>query len=266
MDIKLLTTVDGNRVDVFETIQQKRTQVESTRPAAQRTIAICMLPRTGSTMLCSILEQTGSFGFPDEYLNPRGVVQMYAERYGTTGFDAYWQTLRRERATDNGTFSLKATYPDLLPLIQAQAVGRLLGPTTFIYLTRRDLLSQAVSAYKAQVSGLWHRDKAGRPYRSQVSTPATFDEAAILKKLDEFLAMQLAWERYFALRSIEPVRMTYEDLLEDVNAAVMRIASAAGIASPGPISMEMASTSKLADAQDEEWVARIRDKFRGELL
>src|SRR5665213_1486704 len=195
-------TPAGN-VDVLASIkaEARKDTFVSTKPKSLRNYVICMLPRTGSTMLCSILEKTQVLGYPDEYMNPRGVVQLYARQYLPTNVREYFDILRRERSTANGIFGLKVAFDDFKPIMDAALIRELLSPIRFVYLEREDLILQAVSAVVAQQSGIWHRDAAGAPYRSTPIAEPAFDEPAIIAKLDEYTRMRANWERFFALYS-----------------------------------------------------------------
>jgi LPS sulfotransferase NodH len=207
---------------------------------------------------------TGVLGDPDEFFNPRGPIPMWLRQYPAPTMRAYIHTLRQERASPNGVFSVKTTFLDLVPTLDAGLVTDFLGRTDFIYLTRRDLIAQAISAYLAEGSGVWHRDQSGDVYRPSgaESSDPPFDELRILQKLDEFVVMQQQWERTFALYSIDPLRLTYEDFVADASAVVRRIASYLGVEWSGAVSLDSAVTAKLGNEQSATWAALIRANHR----
>jgi LPS sulfotransferase NodH len=237
----------------------------STKPISRRNYVICMLPRTGSTMLCSVLEKTGHLGYPDEYLNPRGVLQFHANTYCPSDILEYFDVLRRERSTPNGIFGLKVTFDDFRPIIDSFLIRQLLSPVQFIYLEREDLVLQAVSAVVAQQSGIWHRDAAGAPYQSMAIAEPTFDEPAIIAKLDEYAQMRAGWERFFAIHSIMPLRFTYERIVANIDEAVSQVAHAMGVDLKTHVDLSMSTTSRLADQRNYEWAERIRRKHRAQI-
>lgn len=233
----------------------------SDRPLSTVTYVIAMLPRTGSTALCSLLERTECLGKPDEYLNPRGPLQHWARALDVRDPVGYLDLVRRERSTDNGVFGLKTTYHDFLPLLRSRTVARLLGDVRFVYLTRRDLLEQAISEYIAEQSGIWHRDADGRPYGSskvKETEEVGYDETAILGIVDRLVAMQHSWERFFVLYGIEPLRISYEELCSDAGGCVARVAGFLGVPWVGSTSLTEAATSKLADGRTDAWAAMVR--------
>jgi LPS sulfotransferase NodH len=236
----------------------------SDRHVSTRTFAVAMLPRTGSTALCSLLARTGLLGMPEEYLNPRGPLQHWSKELKVTDAESYFDSLRRERTTENGVFGLKTTFDDFRPLLETSSARAFLGEIRFIYLTRTDLLSQAISEYMAEESGIWHRDPNGNPLDStavKAADDVEFNQEKILQIVDRFVAMQVAWERFFVLYGVSPLRISYEQLCDDAAGVVSRIAAFVGVEWQGTMSLGDAATSKLSDARAAEWVARIRMQF-----
>ncbi len=237
----------------------------SDRPKSRINYVICMLPRSGSSMFCSILEKTGLLGYPDEYLNPRGVIQMYAGKYSPGTFREYFDLLRRERSTSNGVFGMKVTIDDFKPLIDSSMIKELMSPVQFIFLERQDLVLQAVSSVNAKQTGIWHRDASGAPYRSIATGEARFDEQAIIAEINQLTQMRTNWERFFAIHSISPTRLVYEKILDNINEAVTQVAHAVGVTLTTPIDISMSATSKLADHRSHEWADAIRCKYRAKI-
>ncbi len=252
--------------EVFRELRAKAGPVpaRSDRPPSSRTLLIAMLPRTGSTALCSLLEATGVLGIPREYLNPRGPLKPWARRLSASDLTEYLEALRREQATPNGVFAFKTLYQDLEPLLERAPVAELLGTATFVYLTREDLVAQAISNYIADSSGVWHRDPSGDLFRSRGGgdPDPPYDEARILAERDALVRQQEDWERFFTERSIEPLRITYEGFVADSNATVTAIAAHVGVEWEGELSLAGAATAKLADDRSERWAERLRGTGR----
>jgi trehalose 2-sulfotransferase len=252
--------------EVFRELRAKAgpAPARSDRPLSSRTLLIAMLPRTGSTALCSLLEATGVLGIPREYLNPRGPLKPWARRLRASDLGEYLEALRREQSTTNGVFALKTLYHDLEPLLERAPVAELLGTATFVYLTREDLVAQAISNYIAESSGVWHREPSGELFRSRGGgdPDPPYDEAKILAERDALVRQQADWKRFFTERSIEPLRITYEDFVADANATVAAIAEHVGVEWAGELSLEGAATAKLADDRSEHWAERLREAGR----
>jgi trehalose 2-sulfotransferase len=248
--------------EVFRELRAKAGSMpaRSDRPLSSRTLLIAMLPRTGSTALCSLLEATGVLGIPREYLNPRGPLKPWARRLAASDLGEYLEALRREQSTANGVFALKTLYEDLEPLLDRAPVAELLGTATFVYLTRDDLVAQAISNYIAESSGVWHRDPAGELFRSRGGgdPDPPYDETKLLAEHDTLVRRQADWERFFTERQVEPLRITYEGFVGDATAIVTAIAAHVGVEWEGELSLEAAATAKLADDRSERWAERLR--------
>jgi trehalose 2-sulfotransferase len=236
----------------------------SDRPLASTTLLIAMLPRTGSTALCSLLEQTGVLGTPREYLNPRGPLKPWARRLSAFDLDGYLDALRREQATPNGVFALKTLFTDLEPLLGRAPIAELLDTARFVYLTREDVIAQAISNYIAESSGVWHRDSSGELFRSRGGgdPDPPYDEERIIAERDTLLRQQADWESFFSGRQVEPLRVTYERFVADAGGTVAGIARHAGVEWDGEASLEGAATARLADERSERWAQRLRASGR----
>lgn len=236
----------------------------SEKPLSAKTCVLAMIPRTGSTALSSLLGATGVLGAPDEFFNPRGPLQMFLDLYPAGDMTEYVHTLRRELSSPNGVFAVKTAFNDLAPSLEGGVVSQLLGDTRFVYLTREDLIGQAISSYRAEESRIWHREQSGALYRpfDEIKPDPPFDEQRILRRLDEFVRMQQLWERSFALHGIEPLRVTYEEVVADATEVVSRIAFHVGVEWSGTVSLDSAVTSKLADERSFRWSERIRSSYR----
>jgi trehalose 2-sulfotransferase len=260
-------TDDGRR-DLFEGARQwlGNRRFSSSRPLAQNCYVLAMLPRTGSTALCSLLSETGVLGYPDEYFNPRATMQLWARLLASRNLTEYASALRRERATPNGVFGIKATFDDLRPVLEPEIMRQLLGDLKFVFLTRDDLAAQAVSAFLAEETGIWHRDQQGLPWYSvprEEHASIEFDEDRILAILDHFVRMGQAWERFFARSSVAPLHVTYERFCADPQGVVRDVAEYLGVKWKGDVSMSMAVTSKLGDERSQGWTERIRAAWGG---
>lgn len=252
--------------DVFRELRAKAgpAPARSDKPLSTRTLLIAMLPRTGSTALCSLLEATGVLGIPREYLNPRGPLRPWARRLSASDLGEYLEALRRQQSTANGVFALKTLYEDLEPLLDRAPVAELLGTSTFVYLIREDRVAQAISNYIAESSGVWHRDPAGELFRSRGGgdPDPPYDEAKILAEHDALVRQQADWERFFTERQVEPLRITYEGFVADATATVASIAAHVGVEWDGELSLSAAATAKLADDRSERWAERLRQARR----
>ncbi len=154
--------------------------VTVTRPAFDSYL-ICATPRSGSTLLCGLLESSGVAGHPASYFNRAGLVD-YADdwriarpRDGRID-DAYVRAALAAGKTSNGVFGgriMAATLPELIGDLAAadpgpavtdvELLSAQLGRLRFVHLRRRDVVAQAVSWAKALQTHFWHPGEAVGP-------------------------------------------------------------------------------------------------------
>jgi LPS sulfotransferase NodH len=178
----------------------------------------------------------------------------------------YFDKIRRRASTPNGVFGMKAAYADIQPIIDAGMVSSLLGQPHFIYLTRKDVVLQAISLYVAQKRDLWHSDQRPRKLDQGLDPDkieVEFDRDKILRLVDRILNDQLCWERFFCLRGIEPLRIEYENLVPgNIGAELGKICRFIGIEPLFSTADLSTSLEIMRDKKGLEWAERIRGEFR----
>jgi LPS sulfotransferase NodH len=240
---------------------------------------ICGTPRSGSTMLCRLLENCGC-GRPESYFR-RQSIRGIAEDLGVTrhGDDEpvdfsrrYLAAVIEEGRADTDIFGLRVmfeTLPELSERLETlfpefsdapARFERAFGRPLYIHLSRGDKVAQAVSLYKALRTGLWHRAADGSEMeRTAPHQDAEYDAEKIGATVAELSAHDDGWQEWFAAHGITPLRLRYEELsldprsgLRTVLAALGRDASLADHIAP--------STARLFDEESARWVARFREE------
>jgi LPS sulfotransferase NodH len=215
---------------------------------------LATMPRSGSTYFAIELWRTGVLGAPMEYANTP-YISLLGERMDFKGdIVEYWDKVRSIRTSPNGMFGFKMfmrnykdcqdDHPDLL---------REIAPDKVIYLTRRDVLEQAVSYSKAIQSKAWfHGVKvASEPVYS-------FDD---IRECEQMIRYQMAfWESLFELTCAEVHRVTYEDLLSSPTHEVQKVADFLNVRLDPASILEIDSIEMQRNAQSMEWVGRYRDE------
>ncbi|QDL92189.1 sulfotransferase [Paroceanicella profunda] len=239
---------------------------------------ICTAPRSGSTLLCSLLAATGVAGRPDSHFH-RPSLADWQEAHGITPdaaaperdiLQAVVRAAIAEGSGDTGMFGLRmqrhsfdyfmASLAVLHPGLpdDVARIRAAFGHTLFIHLTRRDKVEQAVSLTRASQTGLWHVAPDGAELeRLAPHREPAYDAEAIRAGVAEMTAADRDWEAWFAREGITPHRITYDALSADpagtLGALLDRLVpgrDAARDVGPG--------TRKLADATSADWVARFR--------
>jgi LPS sulfotransferase NodH len=236
---------------------------------------ICTSPRSGSTLLCKLLENTGVAGVPESYFHKPSVPSWAAG----VGLPTLSEGQNVQRILDavmdigrgqTGIFGLRLQHHSFAFLMQelrqlhpqeatdVACLARAFGRARFIHLTREDKLEQAVSAIKAEQTGLWHQAPDGREIE-RLSPPntAAYDSDAMAMKVAEFTMADASWTAWFEAQQIAPLHLSYATLASDPRGALAYVLDDLGCDSSGAQQASL-PTAKLADDQSREWVQRFR--------
>lgn len=232
------------------------------------------IPRTGSTLLCRSLWDSGRAGAPKEYLNPmqirdwqvrmgsrtsswvhralHGPAVALAGRWGWNGDDLarHLARVRARRSSAEGWFGLKIHHHHFRQwfLDADRDPEAWLGPTRWILLTRDDRIAQAVSWARAVQTGRWAAHQRGY-------APPVYDRARIDHYRVQIEQQEAAWEAWLAHRDV--LRLTYEQVVQDLHGTMQAVLRHLG----EPDDIEAHSSppmARQADEISEEWIARYR--------
>lgn len=149
---------------------------------------------------------------------------------GATSLEDYVAKVLRARNT-NGVFGAELTWPDMLNMFHNEK--RFLAsvrPTHFLWLTRQDIVAQAVSVMAMVQTGVGHTKNTtvGDIDRSRNTV---IYKGRYLKRV----IARLAWserqvENFFRDQKIEPLRLTYETVITSPESILLaKIAKHLGI-------------------------------------
>ena len=236
---------------------------------------ICTSPRSGSTLLCTHLEDCRP-GHPASYFH-RPELTAWALGLGLPADTARADLFEAAKATSKGNRPIcgirlqqgsLAFFCDQLALEKPDhdkdqsRITAIFGRTAFIYLNRTDKVEQAVSLVRAEQSGLWHRNADGSDLeRTGTPQDPNYDAEAIKTRQESLTQMDQNWEDWFAENGISPLRVSYSALASDVIGVVQGILSELGLPT-APAQALSARTVRLADHVNADWIARFRAQTR----
>lgn len=243
---------------------------------------ICGTPRSGSTLLCEMLASSGVAGHPNSFFREQSIAN-WADRWGVdrsegiddAAFDArYIPAMLQAGSNGTGVFGLRlmrASVDDAIrrlarlnggPADLVAQCEAAFGRTLYIHLSRRDKLAQAISLVRAEQSGLWHLASDGSVYEGAVTPqPNVYDASRISTLVDELASDDAAWEAFFSSQGIAPVRLVYETMTADPQAALATILTALGLDAAIAKSVSV-GTRKMASGVSSEWAERFRKETR----
>jgi trehalose 2-sulfotransferase len=248
-----------------------------TRPRGEiDSYLLCTTPRTGSTLLCGLLDSTGVAGHPESYFRRQGQ-QEYAVKWGIARsaegnfiYSDYIQAALTAGRTDNGVFAVRImweTLGELLGELEPMNPGlpgvslleRAFGRTRFVYLRRDDVVAQAVSLVRAEQTNVWHDPiPAIRPAPEH---DAWFDFAKIERQVQEMNQHNAAWQEWFRAAGIEPFPVRYEELDVDPVGITRRILDFLGLDLP-PTREITVRHRRLSDELNAGWIAQYHADAR----
>lgn len=195
-----------------------------------RTLLIAFTPRCGSNFLCEQLRVNG-IGEPMEYFqHPFGFVnRQFYDELGVD-YDDFGKFLSAliEKKSANGIFAAKLAWSHKNVLINEikkknPSIDNLedyFSEPRWLFLRRRDKVSQAISLWMAQKTGVWVAKSRSNPFDGN-------PEYKFFEILDSLMHISIEdwfWERYFRERKINPLVLYYEDYEKNVKSAILMIA------------------------------------------
>ena len=197
-----------------------------------KSIFLCMTPRSGSSYLGSALDMNKVARFGEHFRVVGGTLEKAVKESGAKSFEDYvLARIATFRVKD--VFGAKADWLQFAPLYHFGAYERYFRNASYIYLTREDVLAQAISRYIATETGYFH--SVNKHLEDTKSVEVEFDFDKLWRHAEHLIEMQSAWERFFATEGISPLRLTYEEVEADPADVLRRISDFVGVALPDPI-------------------------------
>jgi trehalose 2-sulfotransferase len=235
---------------------------------------ICGTPRTGSTLLCKLLDSSGVAGHPESFFRREGM-KSYAQewRIPLTAHDSfnyadYVRAAIISGSTENGIFAVRVMWGTLAEMVDGlggiypelagkdlELLHRALGRTRFVYLRREDVVRQAVSWLRAEQTNVWHKT-----INSNEQEPAEephFDFTQLDELIHEIETHNAAWQAWFAKFDIQPYSITYEQLDGDALAVARGLLDFLGLEIPSGRRL-LIENKRLADEISSQWAERYR--------
>lgn len=225
---------------------------------------IASVQRSGTHLLCSILESTGIAGSPREYfLSKPG--ETWEKRWGTPSCVGYVQNVLREHTAANGVFGtvimwsyfdrmleMLAEIPAYKTLNGAQLLAAVFYQPKYIWMRRRNHVEQAISWAIACQTRVWTRKAE---VKSQSQAVPKFDFKVIDEWCNRIEAHDKGWENYFRENQIEPLVLFYEDVVASHRAAAERVLEFLELPFAADMEIPAPAVKKQATRISEEWAA-----------
>jgi trehalose 2-sulfotransferase len=222
----------------------------------QKSYVVASSYRSGSTYFCSLLWKTGVLGAPAEYVNTgdgRQLREVMARRLQSTSPEDYFKKLLACRTSSNGVFGMKAHYDHFEQALNwCPTMLDLLSPISYIYLTRRDYIAQAVSMAKAIQTDRWTSTDR------EIRTVLRYDGYLIRRCLEDIHRQKVGWLRWFELNNVTPLVLNYEELIAGTGDIIDKVVEFLNVPQERSSEIHPPTVEKLGNRVNVEWAARFR--------
>ena len=218
-----------------------------------RFYAIATTQRSGSSFMACKLWETGVMGAPQEYFNFNETMITLISRLGVDSLHNYVDKLLKIRTSSNGVFGMKI-FPEHLQFILLGGIYPFFPDMRYVFLTRKDIVAQAVSYAKAVQTGEWSS-------HTEAQAEAKYDYIIIGTCVNKIMQGNAFWNNFFRKNNINPIHITYEDIVTDHDTVTKKIMGALEIAPDESALLEIPSISKQTDNINLQW----KEKFCSEL-
>jgi trehalose 2-sulfotransferase len=240
-----------------------------------RSILICTLPRSGSTLLGEAMYFSSGLGCPLEYFHA-GFRPDFEARWQTPNLSEFRDAVWRHRTDPSGTLSVKLMWRDVqelavetdpvlfVPLTEtppqhvpvaiyeaaAELLTGLFPAPTPVHLVRRDRVRQAVSSCIAHDTGQW---RAVRDAAMPRNGEPIYDADAIRHQIGYADHSHAHWRNLLRVMPEPPIAIAYEDLLGDFENSLRDLFRELGHEGPVP----PPRMQRQADARSEMFVRQF---------
>ena len=224
------------------------------QPGTSRGYLLCILPRSGSTFLTHLLKDNVHYGYPNEWFNYDSI-KSELDPYKISEFARYLDHIWKAYSSSEGLFGLQLSYPQFNYLREIIPLEGVLGQGfRWFYLARENIVLQAISLYIAHQTNVYHRyifDK-----ESEDIPDVIYNEDEIRKLIDYIVILEGEFERLFQARGIEPIRLTYEGMMENKKKTMMLFRNILGVGHEVIVD-DTAAVKKLNNEINKEFEERF---------
>lgn len=228
------------------------------------TYLIFTSPRSGSTLLCSLLYNIAGHGVPYEYFNkPINMARRFGvsetpRKYDTINMTKYIRALITNRTTPhNMVWAAKLFPPHVQWMLESELGEKLLTSSKIIRLRREDRLDQAISYSVASQTGEWNSTSTKK------GIEASLKPNQIIRMLHKSYEYDLFWdlliEKYNLRHKV--LNVTYERIVGDTQEECERIMHHL---TGGPTSFRFSVSPEAVTVQSQ--ASKQKEDFRNSFL
>ncbi len=225
---------------------------------------ICATPRSGSTLLCEALRNSGLAGNPDEYFGSMHV-ERWTEKWQTHSEKEYLDKVIAYGRGGNGVWGIKIMrlyWQDVINHLQratgftevseTELLNACFPDLRYIWITRRNKVRQAISWMKFVQGSAWHWENE----KPQELTGLEFKPDVIEAFISQTAIDETAWLEFFQKLGVQPYVVVYEDFTHAYEETAKDILKYLGIPFQKKLVFGQRRMKKQADVLTDEWVQK----------
>lgn len=234
-----------------------------------RSYLICATPRSGSTLLCEALRNTGLAGNPDEYFGPMHV-ERWNEAWKTGSKREYLKKVSVHGSGKNGVLGIKVMrvyWRNVIEFLQeaqksiehseSTLLSQCFPNLKYIWITRRDKVRQAISWMKFIQGAAWYWESE----IPQEIDGLEFRPEVIKDFILSTTIQETAWQEFFRKAKIEPYIVVYEDLVDQYVETAKGILDYLRIPYTQNLDFGQRRLERQADSLTDAWVKQVLEMF-----
>src|SRR5688572_4396682 len=198
---------------------------------------ICATPRSGSTLLCEALRNTGLAGNPDEYFGPMHV-KRWDDAWETKSKSEFLEKVIEQARGENGVLGIKVMrvyWQNVIEFLREamklsecsehELLHQCFPDLRYVWITRRDKVRQGISWLKFLQGTAWSWEDE-KPQKMEM---LEFKPDVIREFILQTAAHETAWQEYFRKNKIQPYIVVYEDFVGAYESTAKKIIDYLGI-------------------------------------
>ena len=217
---------------------------------ANRILTMLYSARSGSTYAAQLLSALPSFSKTTDWFWPERLEQQRLRRGFATHDETIGYILSR---VNQPVFALKSTTESLAAAAYLGVLDQFRERHVFVTIERKDKVAQAVSFYKASLSGQFHSTHAAR----RSVREDQYDFAAIDRHHRRFVDRTKTFAAALDALGASAATIYYEDMIADPRRFVARISEILDLPR-ARVHPPETSLKPLADMLNQAWAERFR--------
>lgn len=239
------------------TVDPERVERIARRAPATKTYVIYFTPRSGSSWLTDVLQQTRQLGAATEAFNPNFIPNI-ARSIGAVDATSYHELLGRRFQT-NGVNGFEITAHQLRRVFaQPDDFFALYGGCRSFWLLREDIVAQAISLAKMVATSVTHSPLHSEEERASTDAAFRYNRRNVMHWLEHILDAERQTEAWFERYGISPLRLSYERIMAAGPRAIANaVAQRVGVSLSKDCEI-VARHTKLGTTKNTEFAERFR--------